>query len=185
VALCCGAAAGCGGSSQATSSTRSAASNPAAAPPRVCGRALAAARPLLGPRTKVKIADSDPANIECLVSGGGVKLDVNAQASPRAWEQFDTVAVHQAQAFEARSKKEPGQLPVDLPPRGDQQAVWIPANAQYVATNGSQSSGGSYLTVVVTRKSRRGPSSLKLADAVGSAALAVAPRGPSPGPPPS
>ncbi|MBV9684057.1 MAG: hypothetical protein JO046_19850 [Solirubrobacterales bacterium] len=133
----------------------------------------------------MRITDSDPVNIECLVTGAGVHLDVNAEASPRAWDQFDTVAVHQAQAFENATSKNNPQLPVDLVPQGDRQAVWIPAKSQLVGTNGTQSSGGSYVTVNVTRRSRRGPSSLKVAQAVGNATLAVAPRGPSPGPAPS
>jgi hypothetical protein len=133
----------------------------------------------------MRISDSDPANIECLVTGAGVHLDVNAQAVPRAWDQFDTVAVHQAQANETGPAQNNPQLPIDLPPQGDAQAVWIPASSQLVGTNGTQSSGGSYVTVNVRRRSKRGPSSVKVAQAVGYATLAVAPRGPSPGPPPS
>jgi hypothetical protein len=148
----------------------------------VCARAVAAARPLLGSQTTVRIADPDPANIECLLSGSGVHLDVVAQASPRAWTQFDTVVVHQVQGFGTTNGRNP-QLPVDLP--GPNSAVWIPSESELVTTNGTQSKGGSYLTVTVTRSSNRGPPSLKVARAVGSATLAVAPRGPSPGPPPS
>ncbi|MBV9336985.1 MAG: hypothetical protein JO243_13955 [Solirubrobacterales bacterium] len=151
----------------------------------MCGSALDAARTLLGAHTTMRITDSDPANIECVVSGAGVHLDVNAQAVPRAWDQFDTVVVHQAQAFETGPSHNNPQLPIDLPPQGDAQAVWIPASSQLVATNGTQSSGGSYVTVNVTRRSKRGPASLKVADAVGNATLAVAPRGPNPGPAPS
>lgn len=151
----------------------------------MCGSALDAARTLLGAHTTMRITDSDLANIECLVAGVGMHLDVNAQAAPRAWDQFDTVVVHQAQANENGTSKNNPQLPVDLPPHGDAQAVWIPASSQLVATNGTQSSGGSYVTVSVTRRSKRGPASLKVAQAVGNATLAAAPRGPSPGPPPS
>jgi hypothetical protein len=133
----------------------------------------------------MRVTNRDPANIECLISGTGIRLDVNAQAAPRAWEQFDTVVVHQAQANETGTSKNNPQLPIDLPPQGDAQAVWIPANRQLVATNGTQSTGGSYVTVNVTRRSKRGPASLKVAQAVGNATLAVAPRGPSPGPAPS
>jgi hypothetical protein len=155
---------------------------------RVCEHALHAARGLLGNEASMRIADTDAANIECLVSGRGVRLDVVAQASPRAWEQFDTVVVHQGQAAYGNglgSAQANPQQPVDLAPQGDAQAVWIPSNNQLVATNGTQSKGGSYVTVNVTRRSRRGPSSLKVAQAVGVATLAVAPRGPSPGPAPS
>jgi hypothetical protein len=151
----------------------------------VCAHALSAARSLLGARTVLRIADRDPANIECRISGAGIHLDVNAQASPRAWTQFDTVVVHQAQANETGTSRNNPQLPIDLPPQGDRQAAWIPASSQLVATNGTQSTGGSYVTVNVTRRSKRGPASIKVAQAVGNATLAVAPRGPSPGPAPS
>lgn len=154
---------------------------------QVCQSALQAARGLLGSGTSVRIADRDPANIECLLSGAGMRLDVVAQASPRAWEQFDTVVVHQGQAFGhgSGSSQQNSRLPVSLPPQGDKQSAWIPADRQLVATNGSQSTGGSYVTVNVTHTPKHGPSSRKVAQAVAIATLAHAPRGPSPGPPPS
>jgi hypothetical protein len=148
----------------------------------VCNRALAAARPLLGARTVLRITGRDPANIECRISGAGIHLDVNAQASPRAWAQFDTVLVHEVQGTPPTNAKNPA-LPIDIP--GPNSAAWIPANSQFVTTNGTQSKAGSYVTVNVTRRSRRGPSSLKAARTVAEATLAAAPRGPSPGPPPS
>ena len=143
-----------------------------------------AARTLLGAHTTMRITNSAAANIECVVTGAGVHLDVNAQAQARAWDSFDTIAVHQAQANETGTGNNP-QLPIDLVPQGDAQAVWIPANSQLVGTNGTQSSGGSYVTVNVTRHSKRGVPSVKVAQAVGYAVLAVAPRGPNPGPAPS
>lgn len=186
MALCCCAAAGCGGSGQAsTNHTAPKPTGPVAA--RVCQAALQAARTQLGGGTSVRIADRDPSNIECLLSGAGMQMDVVAQASPRAWEQFDTVVVHQGQAFGkgTGSAQKNQQLPVDLAPVGDAQSAWIPASRQLVATNGSQSTGGSYVTVNVTRSPKHGPSNLKVAQAVAIATLARAPRGPSPGPPPS
>ena len=176
--------AGCGGSSTATT-TATAAKTTVPAAPRVCGSALDAARTLLGAHTRMRITNSDAANIECVVTGAGVHLDVNAQALALAWNQFDTMAVHQAQANENANSENNPQLPVDLPPQGDRQAAWIPASRQLIATNGTQSTGGSYVTVNVTRRSKRGPDSVKIAEAVGYAMLAVAPRGPSPGPAPS
>ena len=133
----------------------------------------------------MRITNSAAANIECVVTGAGVHLDVNAQAQARAWDSFDTIAVHQAQANEASSSKNNPELPIDLPPQGDAQAIWIPATSQLVGTNGTQSTGGSYVTVNLTRRSRRGPDSIKIAQAVGYAMLAVAPRGGNPGPAPS
>jgi hypothetical protein len=142
-----------------------------------------AAAAMVGP-ADLRIADSDPANIECVLSTRLVKVDVVAQASPRAWEQFDTVAVHQAQAFGGIGSN-PGQnLPQDVAGLG-YNAVWIPSTKEFVATNGTQSSGGSFLTITVTPRSPHAPSGLKLAKAVSTATLAVAPKGASPGPAPS
>jgi hypothetical protein len=185
LALCCGAVAGgCGGSSHSSTPTHRAATTPKAVPvaARVCTHVLQAARAILGPATGMQIADADPANIECLISGGGLRLDAVAQASPRAWTQFDTVVVHQVQAFGTAGANNP-QLPVDIP--GPDSTAWIPSKQELVTTNGTQSTGGSYVTVDVTRTSKHAPSSLRVARAVGSATLAVAPPGPSPGPPPS
>lgn len=88
------------------------------------------------------------------------------------------------QAYGSGGVHVPGQLPKPVPGLTGN-AAWIPARHEVVATNGTQSSGGSYVTVTVTRTGKQGPSSLALARAVTRAVLAVAPRGSSPGPPPS
>lgn len=171
--VCLGIA-GCGGSSQSAALHT---------PKNVCRRAQKAAIAAVGSAT-LRIADPDPANIECLVSARLLNIDVVAQASPRAWEQFDTVVVHQAQAFSG-SASPPGQdLPQDVAGLG-YNAAWIPSSKEFVATNGTQSTGGSYVTVTISRRSSRAPSGLTVAKAVATATLAVAPKGPSPGPPPS
>ena len=64
-------------------------------------------------------------------------------------------------------------------------ATWVPAQGELVATNGTQSMGGSYVTTTVTRSSPHGPASLTVATAVTRATVASAPRGANPGPPPS
>jgi hypothetical protein len=181
LALCC-AVAGCGGSAHRTSTARPATVKPAPVAARVCAHLLDAARTILGAGITMRIANSDPANIECLVSGRGLRLDMVAQASPRAWEQFSTIVVHQAQAFGTGSAQNP-QLPIDLP--GRDSAAWIPTKQELVTTNGTQGTAGSFVTVDVTRTAKRAPPSLRVARAIGSATLAVAPKGPNPGPPPS
>jgi hypothetical protein len=113
------------------------------------------------------------------VSGDGLHVDVNAQASPRAWTQFDTVVSHAAQA--------PGQssgLPQDLAGLG-YSAAWIASQNMLVATNGTQSTGGSYVTVTVAGAHHNQAARLRVAKALASATLASAPRGPDPGPAPS
>lgn len=177
----CVVMAGCGGSSRSGSHAAGSPSRSVAT--RVCDHAEQAATPLLSAGTSVHIASSDPANLECLVSGDGVRLDIVAQASPRAWAQYDTETVHQAQAFGGAGQET--RLPRDLPGLGFN-AAWFASQSELVATNGTQSRGGSYVTVTVTRTSTRGsnPSSLKLAKAVTIATLAVAPRGANPGPAP-
>jgi hypothetical protein len=129
------------------------------------------------------VADHDPANIECLLHGSGAGIDVIAQASPRAWTQYDTTVVHLAQAFGSGSGvNKPAQLPQGVH-LGQANASWVPGQRELVATNGTESTGGSYLTVTVTHLAST--PALRLALAVARATLATAPRGSNPGPPPS
>ena len=151
---------------------------------RVCAAATRAARPLLGSTVRLHIAGSDPTDIECVLAGGGVHLDAIAQASAVAWTEYDTAAVHQAQAYGTGAVHQRSQQPHSVPGLGGN-STWIPAKQELIATNGTQSRGGSYLTITVTRHTHDTPSSLALAAAVGRRMLASAPRGPDPGPPPS
>jgi hypothetical protein len=176
--VCCGLAAGCGGASS-SSSTSSAA--PRNAAQQVCAGARAAARPLLGGAASLKFLDRDPANIECVLRGSGTRLDLVAQQSARAWEQFDTTQVHQEQAYGPSADHQPAQIPQNVNMPGGQ-AGWIPAQRMLFATNGTQSKGGSYVTVTVSGH-RHGKAEVKLAQAVTLAALKVAPRGPDLSPP--
>lgn len=148
---------------------------------QVCQNDLRAVRHLVG-EASVHIADPDRANIECVVSGGGLRVDVVAQASAQAWTTFDTLTAHQAQGFENSSN--PALLPTDIAGLG-YNAAWVVADSKLLATNGSQSQGGSFVTVTVGGHPRTGTSKLRVAQAVATATLALAPRGPSPGPPPS
>ena len=175
--LCCGVAAGCGGSS--ASSTSSAA--PKNAAQVVCAGARAAAQSTLGRAVSISFRDRDPANIECLLRGSGTRLDLGAQQSARAWEQFDTVQVHQDQAYGPGAAHQQAQipLPVDVP---GGVGGWIPAQRMLFATNGTQSKGGSYVTVTVSGR-RHGGAEVALARAVTLAALKVAPKGPNLSPP--
>ncbi len=180
----CGAAliAGCGGSSghkQSGAPSRQSAS-------LVCTAAGHGAAGPLGATPAVRITDSDPSNIECLISGNGVTADVVAQASPLAWTEYDTTYSHFAQAFGPSSVHQSSELPHPVPNLSGN-AAWIPAQGELIATNGTQSSGGSYVTVKVTGAQRlpRGTSGDELAGSIAKATLSTAPRGGSPGPPPS
>ena len=184
VLLCCAAAAGCGGAASSSKGPPSTApaSRPPAVAARVCESAGQAARPLLGGGMHVRIADADPVNIECLIDGRGIEVDTVAQATSQAWTEFDTATVHQVQAFGTGAVHVPSQLPHPVPGLSGNVA-WIPAKNELLATNGTQSGGGTYVTVTVTRRSPGGPSSLAVARAVTRALLASAPRGPNPVPP--
>lgn len=171
--LCCGVAAGCGGSS--ASSTSSAA--PKNAAQVVCAGAREAARATLGRAVSVTFRDRDPANIECLLRGAGTRLDLMAQQSARAWEQFDTVQVHQDQAYGPSAAHQQSQIPLPVTIPGGV-GGWIPAQRMLFATNGTQSKGGSYVTVTVSGR-RRGKAEIALARAVTVAALKRAPKGPN------
>ena len=54
----------------------------------VCQRAGQAARTLLGDGMRVRVADTDPANIECLIERRGIEVDTVAQASAQSWTKF-------------------------------------------------------------------------------------------------
>jgi len=148
---------------------------------QVCRDGLHAVRHVLG-AASLRIADPDRANIECVFSGGGVRVDVVAQASAHAWTTFDTLTAHQAQGFENSSNS--ANMPTDLAGLG-YSAAWIVSDSKLLATNGSQSQGGSFVTITVAGSPRNGISKLRVAQAVATATLASAPRGPNPGPPPS
>lgn len=171
--MCVVALAGCGGSGSPRSS------QPVAT--RVCARAGHAARSLLGTTLGVTVIDRDPANIQCSLQAAGTRVEVTAEASPRAWTEYDTVTVHQVQAYGSGPARDVSQLPLPVAIPGAA-ASWIAAQGKLVATNGSPSAGGSFVTVTVSGASAH---VLPLAHAVARATLASAPRGPSPGPPPS
>ncbi len=150
---------------------------------RVCDSARRAAASTLRARVDLRIKHSNPIDIECLLSARRIRLDVVAQALPRAWDFYDTAVVHQAQAFGPGGVPNRAAMPQYV--RGMAgNAAWIPTQNMLIATNGTQSAGGSYLTVTVTRASQRAEK-IPVARAVAVAALAIAPRGGSPGPPPS
>jgi hypothetical protein len=169
--VCCGAAAGCGGGASSSSTSAAAPRNAAQ---QVCASARAAARPVLGRAVSLKFLDRDPANIECVLRGSGTRLDLKAQQSARAWEQFDTVQVHQEQAYGPSANHQQAQIPVNVNMSGGQ-AQWIPAQRMLFATNGTQSKGGSYVTVTVTGRRHH---EVKVAQAVTQAVLKTAPKGP-------
>jgi hypothetical protein len=176
--VCCGATAGCGGGSSSSSTSSAAPRNAAAL---VCAGARTAASSLLGRAVSLTIADRDPSNVECLLHGPGTRLDVVAQQSARAWEQWDTTQVHQDQAYGPSADHQPAQIPQTVD-AGGALAAWIPAQRMMFATNGTQSKGGSYITVKVSGK-RHGRAEVKLAQAVTLAALKLAPKGPNLAPP--
>lgn len=180
VLLCCAGVVGCGGGRSATAAATRAHRETVAA--RVCGRASQAARGLLGSTFRSHIASSDATNIECVIVGQGIRVDAIAQASPVAWTEYDTTTVHQVQAYSGLNQR--GEIPRPVPRMGGNSA-WIPAKQELVATNATQSRGGTYLTVTVTGHAAHGSAGLPVARAVTLAVLASAPRGSNPGPPPS
>ena len=151
-------------------------------PGLVCGRAKTTAASVLSTSVTVRIADRDPTNVECVLHGGGVRIDLVAEQSPQAYTQFNTTDSHQEQVYgpAAPGVHNPGEIPKDAS-EGQMIAGWIPAENQLFATNASPTTGGSYMTVTVTRGAKRDSERRKLARAVALATLTVAPRGPNPG----
>ena len=177
--VCCGAAVACGGGSSSSSTSNAAPKNAAQL---VCAGARAAAASSLGRSVSLKIADGDPANVECLLRGAGTRLDLVAQQSAQAWAQWDTTQVHQDQAYGPSADHQAAQIPQALDTNAGINAGWIPAQRMLFATNGTQSKGGSYVTVTVSGR-RHGKAEVALANAVMLAALKVAPKGPNLTPP--
>ncbi|HET7052127.1 MAG TPA: hypothetical protein VFI54_27905 [Solirubrobacteraceae bacterium] len=120
--------------------------------------------------------------MECVLRGAGLRIDLVAEQSPQAYTQFNTTESHQEQVYgpAAPGVHNPGEIPQDAS-KGQMIAGWIPAENQLFATNASPTTGGSYMTVTVTRGAKGDAERRKLARAVALATLAVAPRGPNPG----
>ena len=175
-----GQQAGRSGSAARTPSTP--APHPQALAPRVCARAASAARARLRVAVTTRIADSDPAYLECILDGRGFHADVVAQAIAQALGDYDTTLIHQVQTYvepvPANGIRDRSQLPVPIPGIGTK-AAWIPGQQRLLATNGTHLRGGNFLSVTVTGRSPSGPARLALAREIAAATLAVAPRGPN------
>ncbi len=119
--------------------------------------------------------------MECVLHGAGMRIHVVAEQSPQAYTEYNTTQAHQQQVYgpAAPGVHNPAEIPQDVS-EGPMLAGWIPAENELFATNGSPTSGGSYVTVTVTR-GKGDAERRKLARAVALATLAVAPRGPNPG----
>ncbi len=141
---------------------------------RVCGGARSAASARLGYPVSAQIANRDPANLECALTGRRVGVRIVSQASPGAYMAFDIVTSHQSQVF-GPGIHEPGQIPRAISVPGAVVAVWIPAQREVVATSGSPSHGGAYVTVTVTGRAARGAVALALARTVARATFAAHP----------
>ena len=178
--VCCALAAGCGGGG--ASATSGAKAKPASVAVSVCGQARRAAAGVLGAAVTARIADRDPTNVECVLRGRALRIDLVAEQSPQAYTEFNTTQAHQQQVYgpAAPGVHRPGEIPQDAS-EGKMIAGWIPAENKLFATNASPTTGGSYMTVKVTRGARGDAARRKLARAVALATLAVAPRGADPG----
>jgi hypothetical protein len=194
LALGCLAVAGCGSHSgstvvdQASDSARSARpASTATAPsrasaPRVCERAARAAGAQLHVAVRMQIADADPAYLECLLDARGVHLDIVAQAVAQALGDYDTTLIHQVQTYveppPPNGVRNSAQLPRPIPGIGTK-AAWISDQQRLLATNGTPSGGGNFLSVTVVSRSSSGLANLALARVIAKATLAVAPQGPA------
>jgi hypothetical protein len=170
-----------GGASSVATGSSTAAHRSAAVAPRVCATAASAARARLHVAVTTRIADPDPAYLECILDARGVHVDVVAQAVAQALGDYDTTLVHQEQTYveppPANGIRDRTQLPDPVPGLGTK-AAWIPGQQRLLATNGGPVRGGNFLSVTVTGRSPSGPARLALARAIAAATLAVAPRGP-------
>jgi hypothetical protein len=195
LALSCASIAGCGGQSgggvathQGTNSgqtARAAAAakeSPRLLAQRVCERAARAAGAQLRVAVRTKVADTDPAYLECLLDARGIHVDVVAQAVAQALGDYDTTLIHQVQTYveppPANGVRNGAQLPHPIPGIGTK-AAWIADQQRLLATNGTPNGGGNFLSVTVASHSTAGVANLTLARTIARATLAVAPQGPT------
>lgn len=184
---CGGSSAGGGSSSQVrasstiTRTSSTTAPNPQAVAARVCAHAAGAARARLRVAVSTKIADNDPAYLECVLDARGVHMDVVAQAVAQALGDYDTTLIHQVQTYvyppPANGVRDRSQLPHPIPGIGTK-AAWIPGQQRLLAVNGTRLRGGNFMWVTVTGGTSQA-AKLALARAIAVATLAVAPRGPN------
>jgi hypothetical protein len=175
-AFACLALVACSGSSH-----HAAASSRVRVAQRVCRAELHAAAALL-PGARMRIADSEPWSIECVVSRGRIRVDTVAQAQALAAVQWGEMGNHFIQAFGTGPVHVPSMIPQLCCPSLGGNSFWVPGQKEVFTTNGTDTRGGSYVTSTVKGRLHRA-SVLALATAVARAALNVAPRGPNPGSP--
>jgi hypothetical protein len=132
----------------------------------------------------MRIVDRDPTNIACRIQGKNVRIDVVAQAATQAWTEYETFTVHQVQAYAGEGNTSSAEAPHNVSVPGGQ-AAWVPALHELVATNGTQSRGGSYVTVTLNGPGASGGRAVALSRGVAAAVLSVAPRGSNPAAPTS
>src|SRR5205807_2621461 len=128
-------------------------------------------------RATVEADGSTPAYLECRLAGDEASLDAVAEGVPQAYDHYNTVIAHQVQTYaDPGGIRDRGQLPRDIPGLGVE-AAWIPAQHRLIATNGTLTAGGSFVTVTVSAGSLAGPQELSIARAAARAMLAAAPHG--------
>lgn len=169
--LGCVLAVACGSGSKST--TRSA-SHAQAVAPRVCSQVRAATASRLGAAVVLRIADSDPTNIECVLHGRGVRVEVVSQPSVVAYTEFDTTSSHYSQVYGNGGAHNANDQPVPVEGVGVA-AIWVAGEHQLVATTGSPGHGGDYVTVTLAGGRIRTPARLAVARPAARAALAATP----------
>jgi hypothetical protein len=141
---------------------------------RVCAAVRRAAAARLGAAVNVRVTDSDPTSLRCLLRGRGMRVAVNSQPSAVAYTEFDTTSSHYSQVFGNGAVHNSRDQPVPVSGVGGA-AIWVAAQEQLVATNASPGQGGVYVTVTVTGGSARQHDRILVARAAARAALASTP----------
>jgi hypothetical protein len=120
-------------------------------------------------------------DLQCVLTGGRVKVAVDSQAGPRAYTEFDTESAHQSQVFGNGGVNDPSQAPLPVTVPGSMVAVWIPAKLMVVATDATPDNGGAgaYVTVTVSGHVTSAKTAKRVAVAAAGATFAAHPDGPS------
>ena len=145
---------------------------------RICGGSGRAAAAELHRGVTVTISSRDVTNVVCTLQAGRESVQIVSQASPAAYTAFDTETSHQSQVYGpgAPGVHQLNRTPVQIIVPEAVAAVWVPAQAEIIATNTTPTKpGGAYVTVTVNGRRVPVGAARTLARAVATAIFAARP----------
>ena len=145
---------------------------------RICGGSGRAAAAELRRGVTVTIAGRDVTNVVCTLHAGRESVQIVSQASPAAYTAFDTETSHQSQVYgpAAPGVHQANRTPLQIIVPKAVAAVWVPAQAEIIATNTLPTRpSGAYVTVTVNGRHVAADAARTLARTVATAIFAARP----------